>query len=31
MTYHNLGVHEHRDAQGHYSSIDYVEIDLTGK
>ncbi len=29
MEYHGLGVHEHRDEQGNYSNIDYVEIDLT--
>lgn len=28
MTYHRLGVHEHRDAQGYYQNIDYVELDL---
>jgi hypothetical protein len=29
MDYHGLGVHEHRDAQGNYQNIDYVELDLT--
>jgi hypothetical protein len=29
MDYHGLGIHEHRDAQGHYQNIDYVELDLT--
>jgi len=29
MDYHHLGVHEHRDGNGNYSNIDYVELDLT--
>ena len=29
MEYHGLGVHEHRDVNGNYSNIDYVELDLT--
>ncbi len=29
MNYYGLGVHEHRDEQGNYSLIDYVQIDMT--
>jgi len=29
MDYYGLGVHEHRDEQGNYQLIDYVELDLT--
>ena len=29
MDYHGLGRHEHADAGGRYSGIDYVELDLT--
>jgi len=29
MEYYGLGVHEHRDEEGNYHHIDYVEIDLT--
>ena len=29
MDYNGLGVHEHRDANGRYHQIEYVELDLT--
>lgn len=29
MAHHRLGVHEHRDGNGEYSRIDYVQLDLT--
>jgi hypothetical protein len=29
MEYHRLGVHEHKDKNGEYHHIDYVEIDLS--
>ncbi len=29
MRHHHLGVHEHRDDNGEYQHIDYVELDLT--
>lgn len=29
MDVHGLGIHEHRDEQGNYAAINYLEIDLT--